>query len=170
MDNIAFIDGQNLYLGTTANDWKIDLVRFRIYLKDKYKISDAYYHLGFIDESKQDLYTSIQKAGFILVFREHSSVMAGTKKGNVDTDIVFLVMKHLIDKSNDFKKILLVSSDGDYKKLVDYLISKERFLKILFPNTKNSSSLYKKLGGEKFDYLDRADIKSLIEYKQRKSP
>jgi hypothetical protein len=54
-------------------------------------------------------------------------------------------MKSLIDEKDDFEKIILVSGDGDYKNVVDYLIKKERFLKILFPNRKFSSSLYKKL-------------------------
>lgn len=51
-------------------------------------------------------------------------------------------MKNLVE-NNDFNKIILVSGDGDYKKVVDYLISKERFEKILFPNRKFASSLYK---------------------------
>jgi uncharacterized LabA/DUF88 family protein len=75
------------------------------------------------------------------------------KKGNVDTDIVFEVMKNLID-NKDFNKIVLVSGDGDYKKLVDYLIGKNKFKKILFPNKKFASSLYKGLGSEFFDYLE----------------
>lgn len=32
--NIAFVDGQNLYMGTAKREidpWKIDLARFRIY-------------------------------------------------------------------------------------------------------------------------------------------
>ena len=32
--NTAFIDGQNLYLGTTFDKWKVDLVKLRIYLKN----------------------------------------------------------------------------------------------------------------------------------------
>jgi hypothetical protein len=36
--NCAFVDGQNLYLGTTKNNmasWQIDLVRFKVYLEKK---------------------------------------------------------------------------------------------------------------------------------------
>lgn len=37
-NNIAFIDGQNLFLGTNrAEDkWNINLAKFRIYLEKKY--------------------------------------------------------------------------------------------------------------------------------------
>jgi hypothetical protein len=45
--------------------------------------------LGYLDESQQYLYEVIQSAGFILLFREHSSLMLGKKKGNVDCDIIF---------------------------------------------------------------------------------
>lgn len=151
--NLAFVDGQNLYLGTKEENWKINLSKFRIYLKDKYSVSEAYYFLGYVNDDNEDLYNAIQKAGFIVVFKEHHSKLLAKKKGNVDTDIVFEIMKNMID-NQEFNKIVLVSGDGDYKKLVDYLIKKDKFKKILFPNKKFASSLYKKLGSEFFDYLE----------------
>ena len=122
--NLAFIDGQNLHLGTTQNGWKINYGRFRTYLRDKYHVEEASYFLGFTDEAQQDLYSNLQRAGFIVCFREHHSALKAAKKGNVDTDIVFEAMKALIER-NDFGKILLISGDGDYKKLVDYLIKRK---------------------------------------------
>lgn len=164
--NIAFIDGQNLHLGAKYDGWSIDHVKFRIYLKEKYNISEAYYFLGFVSEIEQDLYNNLQKAGFVILFKEHTTSLKGVKKGNVDTDIVFEIMKNLLD-NKDFNKILLVSGDGDYKKVVDYLIKKDRFKKILLPNKKYASSLYKHLGSEIFDYLE--NIKTYIQwYKKEK--
>ena len=58
MKNYAFIDGQNLYQGL---EWKIDHERFRIYLRDKYKVEKAYYFLGF-QEAENDLYEKLQEA------------------------------------------------------------------------------------------------------------
>jgi uncharacterized LabA/DUF88 family protein len=158
--NLAFIDGQNLYLGTKQDDWFIDLKKFRIYLKDKYNVSEAYYFLGHLQEENEELYKNIQKSGFIVLFKEHNQYTITKKKGNVDTDIVFEIMKNLIE-NKDFNKIIIVSGDGDYKKLVEYLISKNKFKKILFPNKKFASSLYKSLGGELYDYL--INIKNYIE-------
>ena len=143
-DNIAFIDGQNLYMGTTLdaeNPWKIDLARFRIYLAKKYKVKTAYYYLGYTQDKYKDLYEQIQKAGFVLQFRKHNTAMISKKKGNVDTDIVFDAMKKLYRKEN-FNKIILVSGDGDYKSLVDFLIEENKFERILFPNRQFASSLY----------------------------
>ena len=161
MGNQAFIDGQNLHLGTKSKGWAVDHAKFRIYLADKYNVTEAYYFLGFVSEEEQYLYERLQKAGFILLFREHSSALKGKKKGNVDCDIIFTVMRKLAD-GEDFGKIILVSGDGDYKTLVDYLVKKDKFEKILFPNKEFASSLYKKLGGEYFDYLENPHIKAKI--------
>jgi len=161
--NIAYIDGQNLHLGATLNNWKVDHKKFRTYLKDKYHIEEAYYFLGYTAEEHQELYKNLQRAGFIVLFREHSSHLKANKKGNVDTDIVFEVMKALIER-NDFNKVILVSGDGDYKKLVDYLAEKNRLKKILFPNRQFASSLYNRLAPEYFDHLDTAGIRAKIAY------
>ncbi len=174
--NIAFVDGQNLYFGTTkcyicaksldielkymnlsnctcGFAWEVDLVKFRVYLRENYNVSEAYYVLGYLKDTNQDLYNKIQKAGFIIVFKEHSGLLKSKKKGNVDADIIFEVMKNLLDNQG-FSKVLLVSGDGDYKKLVNYLITKGKFEKILFPNKKFASSLYNVFGSERFDYLE----------------
>lgn len=165
MKNIAYIDGQNLHMGTTRSScpWKVDLQRLRVYLHDLYQVDRAYYYLGYVqnDEVYQSLYEEIQTAGFVLVFREHNSAMLGTKKGNVDSDIIFSVIKRLY-KQEDFDKVVLVSGDGDYKMLVDFLIEENRFRKILFPDGKRASSLYKQVTRQYFDDLGKNDIRKKI--------
>jgi len=168
--NLAFIDGQNLHMATAKreqNPWRINLKRFRIYLRDKYDVETAYYYLGYVQDTlkAQEIYESIQRAGFVIVFRQHSESMVGKKKGNVDSDIIFSVMKKMC-KREMFNKIVLVSGDGDYKQLVDFLIEEKRFEKILFPDRKRASSLYKKIGSEFFDYLE--NLKTYIEYRKEK--
>lgn len=182
--NIAFVDAQNMYFGTTKCDvcakalckdirdmrltdcrcgraWNIDLAKFRIYLRENYHVKDAYYLLGYLSEKHTDLYNEIQKAGFIVIFKDHSVLHKSSKKGNVDADLVFEVMRNLVDNTEAFDGVVLVSGDGDYKKLVNYRIGKERFKKILFPNKKFASSLYKEFGSEYFDYLE--NIRTYIE-------
>ncbi len=166
-NNLAFVDGQNLYMGTAKSEphWKIDLKRFRVFLEKKYNVSKAYYYLGYIKEGNdiEGLYEEIQQAGFILVFRQHNSAMIGEKKGNVDSDIIFSVMKKMYKEGDDFSKIVLISGDGDYKMLVDFLIEENKFEKVLFPNRKFRSSLYKEISNQYFSYLDDVDIKRKIE-------
>lgn len=169
--NYAFVDGQNVYMATSKREvdpWRIDLARFRVYLAQKYDVAMAYYFLGYVDETNNDLYEKIQSAGFVLVFREHSSAMLGKKKGNVDSDIILAIMKKLYRKE-DFAKVVLVSGDGDYKLLVDFLIEEDRLEKVLFPDHKRASSLYKKIPSRYFDGLDSDDIRRKIGEK-RKGP
>lgn len=165
MSNIAYVDGQNLYMGTAncSNPWFVDLAKFRIYLQQKYNVDKAFYYLGFVQDGEkfEDLYEEIQSAGFILVFREHNSAMLGKKKENVDSDIIFSVMKRLY-RNEVPAKVVLVSGDGDYKMLVDFLIEESKLEKVLFPDGKRASSLYKKITRLYFDDLSKNDIRRKI--------
>ena len=153
MNNYAFIDWQNLYLWTSQDNWKIDLYRFRIFLKDKYKVKKAYYFIWYINDENRDLYYNIKDAWFILIFKKQISKMDSFKKWNIDSDMIFHIMKNLLEKWDIFEKIILVTWDGDFKILIDYLIEKNRFEKILFPNRKFTSSLYKKIHITYKDFL-----------------
>ncbi|MBQ3294365.1 NYN domain-containing protein [Candidatus Saccharibacteria bacterium] len=165
MKNYAFVDGQNLYMNTKANNWNVDLKKFCKYLREKYNVDKAYYFLGAIDDSQQELYENVQTAGFILVFREHSQSMLGKKKGNVDTDIVFSVMQKIAD-GDKFDKVVLVSGDGDYFKMVKYLVDRDRFCKLLTPNRHSTSSLYRVITPMFVSFLDDSGVKRKIEYKK----
>ena len=145
MNNEAFIDGQNLRRGTTQSStpWKVDLIKFYAYLNEKYHIKNAYYFLGYKMPELNKMYKTIESYGYKLVFKESILNSMSEKKGNVDTDIVFETMKKCAEDKN-LDKILIVSGDGDYFRTVRYLISKNKFLKILGPDKMFMSALYKK--------------------------
>lgn len=127
------MDGQNLYIGTTLENesWKIDFYKFRKYLEVKYQVSKAFYYIGTKQEKYSDIYKHLRAADFILKFREHHNKMLGKKKGNIDVDIVFDIMKDLYFKEK-FDSVFLVSGDGDYFRLVSFLIKQRRFKKNSF--------------------------------------
>lgn len=161
--NQAFIDGQNLFLGTTtsSNPWKVDLYRLREYLRKKYGVAKAYYFLGCMDTNRQDLYDLIQDAGFILVFRAHNENVASNKKGNVDTDIVFTMMRNFHENA-EIDKFFLVSGDGDYYKTAKYLRDQGKLGKVLFPAQHKASSLCRQLGNAYYGYLDWPGVREKI--------
>ena len=64
----AFIDSQNLNLGILGCGWKLDFARFRVYLKDKYNISQAFLFIGYV-AGNEALYTYLQSVGYIVVFK-----------------------------------------------------------------------------------------------------
>ena len=158
--NIAFIDTQNLHLGTKTEGWIADHKKLRIYLRDKYNIQEAYCFFGYTKVEYATLYSRLQRVGYIVQFKESNEEMASQKKGNVDVDLVFYAMEALIER-DDFEKIFIVSGDGDYYRLIRYFINKKRFGRILFPN-KNRSSLYKRIADEYIVYL--STIKHKIAY------
>lgn len=141
-NNFAFIDSQNLNLGLRAIGWKIDYRKFRLYLKNKFKISKAYMFIGLVPNN-QKLYTELQAAGFILVFKPTVRYFENGKqtvKGNVDAE---LVLHAAAIEFNNYKQAIIVTGDGDFACLIKFLTEKEKVLKILAPNAKYSKLLSK---------------------------
>ena len=140
--------------------------RFRVFLLEKYKVNEAYYFIGAYNPKNQDLYDALQKYVYIVVFREHAESSLSHKKGNVDTDIVFAVMKKLVERKK-FDKVVLVSGDGDYWRMVDNLIKKEKFQKRLEQNKHTLSSLYRLRTPDIYrSYLDDSAVKKKLAFKK----
>jgi hypothetical protein len=168
-NNQAFIDAQNLYLDTirAAEPWILDLARFRVYLEREYRVDKAYYFAGAYMPSQRDLYDFIKRCGYILRFTEQMQSMIDVKKGNVEADIVFLIMKKLYNSEN-FGKVVLVSGGGDYGQLVRFLIEEGRFEKLLVLKRVQMLSLYEQIDVAYKDVLGSMDERFMLEYKRCK--
>lgn len=154
MNNYAFIDAQNLYRGIKSLGWKLDWAKFRIYLKDKYRVDTAMVFIGYIP-SQQTLYAKLQRAGFILMFKPVIYDTVGNAKGNCDAD---LVLHTLLEKDN-FDKAVIVTSDGDFYSLVKYLYDSGKLAMVLSPYIKTCSKLLKREAKEKINYMDNLEAK-----------
>ena len=159
-NNHAFIDSQNLNLGIQSLGWKLDYLKFRLYLKEKYGVATAYLFLGFMPEN-QDLYASLQKAGYVLIFKPILTHKNGAVKGNVDAE---LVLQAMIDY-NSYDKAIIISSDGDFSCLVKYLYEKMKLKIVMSPYKKTCSALLKKTAKEKIVFMD--NLRSKLEYKRK---
>lgn len=154
-NNYAFVDSQNVYKGTQRDlGWELDWVRFRVYLKHKYDITNAYLFIGFIPEHN-DIYDELQKAGFILKFKPVLPNGKDGVKGNVDAD---LVLQAMIDYPN-YDKAVLVSSDGDFYSLARYLYDNQKLLAVLSPHRQKCSTLLRKSAKDKMAYMDKLENK-----------
>ena len=138
--NYAFIDSQNLNLSIRSQGWVLDFGKFRQYLRDKYGIAKAFLFIGYVYEN-QDLYTSLQKDGYILVFKPTLKLPSGKVKGNVDAELVL----HTMIEYKNYDKALIVTGDGDFYCLVDYLIKNDKLLKLMIPDRYDYSSLFRKI-------------------------
>lgn len=167
--NFAFIDSNNLYQGLSKDifknnkklysGWKLDYKRFRIYLKDKYKISKAFLFIGFVPDNK-NMYRKFKEYGYVCVFKPTLELKDGRVKGNVDAE---LVMHSMIEYSN-YDKALIVSGDGDFYCLIDYFISTKKLKKVLAPNRYNYSCLLDRLSNSDNNVLSFvADLQNKLE-------
>ncbi len=135
----VYIDGANLKRGLQSLGWEIDYARFRIWLKEKYGAEKAYIFLGFIPKN-EDMYEGLRLAGFELIFKEVSRIN-GVIKGNCDAELVFQIMVDWCP--GKFNKAVIVSSDGDYACIANFLAIRNKLAMIISPHLKCSYLLRK---------------------------
>jgi uncharacterized LabA/DUF88 family protein len=164
--NYAFIDAQNLHLGTKDAGFDLDYEKFRVYLKEKYNVEKAYMFIGYIPKY-QELYDSMKKKGFLLKFKPVLPAQSKEKqKGDVDADLAFSVMRYYAE----FNKAVVVSSDGDFDTVIKYLRAKKKLSVVISPGRKKCSSLLKKAAGGDINYLDEIGEKIQRSAPNEKAP
>lgn len=156
MNNYAFIDGQNLYSGIKSLGWHLDLGKLRVHLEQKYHVTRAFYFVGYM-EPFQPLYKQLQRMGYELVFKEVVQGQGHTPKGNVDAHVVLWAMKELMN----YDRAVLVSGDGDYYPLVDYLDGQGKLFAVLAPNRTYCSRLLRRSAKGTLRYIE--DVRHLVE-------
>jgi uncharacterized LabA/DUF88 family protein len=156
--NFAFIDSQNLNLSIRDQRWVLDFRRFRKYLEDKYSIVRAFLFIGYVPQN-QSLYTKLQEDGYILIFKPTLTLPDGKVKGNIDAELVL----HAMIEVDNYDKALIVTGDGDFYCLVDYLRKQGKLLKVMVPNKRKYSSLFSKLM-EHIVFMN--DLRGKLEYQK----
>lgn len=149
--NYAFIDSQNLNLGVQKIGWKMDWKKFRLWLEEKYNVTCAYMFIGYMAEN-ESLYELMHDHGYLVALKPTTEIKAPeiegqtaaereaqkpTVKGNIDADLVLYAMKEL----PNYDKAVIVSGDGDFFGLIEYLADEGKLEKILTPNQRYSTLL-----------------------------
>jgi uncharacterized LabA/DUF88 family protein len=175
----AFIDSQNLNVSTQKFGWKMDWKRFRKWLTDEYGVTKAYMFIGYIPEF-ESIYEQMHEAGYAVVLKptydmtkprpEETERAEGAEpeekkpvKGNIDAELVLWAMKEM----SNYDKAIIVSGDGDFYCLVEYLEAKKRLKHVLAPNA-HYSQLYNRYE----EYVVRLDQhrRELAYHDHRKRP
>lgn len=158
----AFIDSQNLNVTIQRLGWKIDWRKLREHLHQKYGVTKAFMFIGYMPEH-EDMYQQLHDSGYAIVLKPtydmtkpmpaEGELEKGKEeerhiKGNVDADMVLWAMKEF----GHYHKAVVVSGDGDFYSLVEYLIEKKKLLKLLAPSG-HYSGLYNRFD----EYVDRLD-------------
>src|SRR3989304_7927469 len=126
--NYAFIDGNNLHLGVADLGWVLDYRKLRTYLTEHYGVNKSYYFIGYMPENTP-LYTFLQSIGYVLIFKPVLKTPEEKVKGNCDAELLLQAMIDL-DK---YEKAIIISSDGDYYCLVNYLLSIDKLECVMAP-------------------------------------
>ncbi len=156
-ENFAFIDSQNLNLGVRSQGWRLDFRKFRQYLRNKYNVTNVYLFIGY-KAGNEALYTSLQQMGYIVILKPTMELPDKTVKGNVDAELVL----HTMIQFGNYDKAIIVSGDGDFHCLVEYLEEHGKLLLILAPN-RHYSGLLRKYN----NYIVRVDLlKNSLEQKK----
>ena len=144
----AFIDSQNLNLGVQKQGWKMDWHKLRAWLRDKYGVTHAYMFIGYMSEN-EDMYHQMHEHGFLVVLKPTNEIMIVAKpdetpkeekvpvKGNIDADLVLHAMKEL----PHYDKAIIVSNDGDFYGLIEYLAQQNKLLHVMTPSHRYSMLL-----------------------------
>lgn len=121
---------------------------------------------NFVFIDNQNLFAELKRCGwdldyarFIVYLREKYSAQrilrtADGVKGNCDADLILHAMRQL----DQFDKAIIITSDGDFYCLVEYLAFKNKLKKLIIPNKDRYSSLLKKFRDQSNylnDYRDR---------------
>jgi uncharacterized LabA/DUF88 family protein len=158
-NNFAFIDSQNLNLAIRDQGWTLDFGRFRKYLSDKYGVVRAFLFIGYLP-TNQNLYTTLQQQGYILIFKPTLVLSDGRVKGNVDAE---LVLHAMIEYSN-YEKAVIVSGDGDFNCLIKYLRDRGKLEKLVIPNRQKFSSLLREF--VPMDTVFMNNLRGKLEYRK----
>ena len=153
----AFIDSQNLNLAIHDAGWKLDFKRFHVYLRDKYNVKKAYLFIGYVP-GNETLYTSLQNIGYIVVFKPTLERKDGVIKGNCDAELVL----HCMIEYPNFAKAIIVSGDGDFHCLIEYLKENGKLFKVGVPHKRSFSALLRKFAS---DFFFVSDLRKNLGYK-----
>lgn len=145
----AFIDSQNLNLGVQRMGWKMDWRKLREYLRESHNVSHAFMFIGYMSENEA-LYEHMHELGYLVVLKPTIDVTPHADpdnpakpddkpiiKGNVDTELVLYAMKEL----PNYGSAIIVSGDGDFLSLAEYLDAQGKLSSIMTPNWQYSTLL-----------------------------
>lgn len=137
-----------------------------MYLKENHGVSKAFLFLGRV-EKYQKMYDFFGRAGYTCVFKPTLPLKDGNTKGNVDAELVL----HTMIEFKNFNGAVIVSGDGDFYCLVDYLRKQNKLKQLLIPNENCYSSLLNQTDESERKYLSFVtELRGMVEYKKKRAP
>jgi len=124
-------------------------------------VQKAFLFIGYMEENKE-LYTFLQKAGYTMVYKPTQTLPDDKVKGNVDAELVL----HTMIEYNNYDSAVIVTGDGDFFCLVDYLEKQGKLKNLIIPNRYKYSSLLRAFS-KKTIFMN--SLRNKLEYKKREA-
>lgn len=107
------------------------------------------------------LYDYLKESGYEIVFKPTVQDRKGEVKGNVDAELVLHCAKIEYD---NYDKAIIVSGDGDFHCLLEFLFENSKLKALLIPNREGYSILLRKFRKNTFfmDYLEKKIKKGVL--------
>jgi len=174
----VFIDVANLIYGAKrTGKWEVSYYKLSKYLKLRYEASKIFFYAG-VKSLEKNKFNRLKRLGYILRLKElrtykRKPLERKVKcpqchcvfdrkiyrlpewKANCDVDLTFDVMRYV----SDYSRMILISGDGDFYPLIDFLIKKGRNVRVIGETWSTAISI-KKLVGPQF--IDLISIKHII--------
>lgn len=160
----AFIDASNIIYAARDQGWRIDLKKLFAYLKQKFSVSKALFYYGkdSKSEKKEAFLKKLRKFGYTLRVKEIKRY--GTKsKANCDVDLTMDMLLMM----REYKRAVVLTGDGDFAPLLDYLISKRKKIFII-SSPRSTAKEIRVIAGD--EHINFGSLKYLLEYKKRGRP
>jgi uncharacterized LabA/DUF88 family protein len=149
-----YLDIQNIYYGAKDNfKKKIDFKKLTESIVRGRKLVIANAYLVKADSDNSGFVNFLKQVGYNIVSKDLKKRSDGSAKGNLDIEMTIDIMT---DKDS-LDTVVLVSGDGDFVALVDYLKVKNIQVEVYsFSNIKNSTSPKLKSIASKFFEIDES--------------
>lgn len=159
-----YIDASNIIMSLKNLKVDLDMLSFITYLKDRYKNSKIIYFTPNFKSKNLD-YLEIQSQNIEIVFKQIYNEN-NKLKANCDVEISHRITRDsLLEKVSE---VVLISGDGDFVYLIDYLKNKNITVKIIAADPVSCSLLIKRRSFVKLTFI--IDVIEKIHLKNEKPP
>lgn len=157
----AFVDASNIIYGARAEGWFIDQKKLLDYLKRKFNVSKAFFYYGKDSKSqgKESFLNKLEQFGYTLRVKEIKRYGKRTK-ANCDVDLTM----DLLLKMREYKRAIVLSGDGDFAPLLQYLLSKKKKIVVISSPRRTAKEIKVIVGDE---HIDFGSLKYLIERRKK---
>lgn len=164
MKTYAFIDASNIIYGARAEGWFIDQEKLLEYLKGKFSASKILFYYGKDSKNKrqENFLRKLRQFGFTLRIKEIKRFGKKTK-ANCDVDLTMDMLLMI----KEYKRAVVLTGDGDFAPLLNYLVTKGRRL-IIISSPKRTAREIKRIAGN--EHIDFGSLRYFLEYKKRGRP